>query len=186
MSVRSAGPSAPRWISSLFIAGPVAAASLRALAQEPPAGSATPSKSFNEDGESVEPSPLEVQGDLFERLERAGVLANTIEKTETIDAKDLRRTPSTNLTDAIEQSAGIRVNNECSMCGIKRVMLNGLRGEHTPILVDGVPMPSVVRWSRVSMASTPSPRPASSASRWLAAPRPPSPRRRPSAGRSTL
>ncbi|HMY38157.1 MAG TPA: TonB-dependent receptor [Marinagarivorans sp.] len=38
----------------------------------------------------------------------------------------------------------MRVNNECSMCGVKRVMLNGLRGEHTTILVDGVPTHSLV------------------------------------------
>ena len=30
------------------------------------------------------------------------------------------------------------------MCGVKRVMLNGLRGEHTTILVDGVPTHSLV------------------------------------------
>ena len=78
------------------------------------------------------------------RLEQAGRVADTIEKTEVITRDDLDRRQAGSLAQAIDNKPGIRVQNECSMCGIKRVMINGLKGEQTTILVDGVPMHSVV------------------------------------------
>lgn len=78
------------------------------------------------------------------RLEQTGRLAETIEKTELITRDDLDRRQAGSLAQAIDNTAGIRVQNECSMCGIKRVMINGMKGEQTTILVDGVPMHSVV------------------------------------------
>jgi len=79
-----------------------------------------------------------------ERLSRKGRLANVIQKTELISEETLERKQAMTLTEAITNEPGIRVNNECSMCGMKRVMINGLKGEHTTVLVDGVPMHSVV------------------------------------------
>ncbi|MCW9016952.1 MAG: TonB-dependent receptor plug domain-containing protein, partial [Kangiellaceae bacterium] len=79
-----------------------------------------------------------------ERLYRKGRLADVIEKTELISEELIDRKQAMTLTEAITNEPGIRVNNECSMCGMKRVMINGLKGEHTTVLVDGVPMHSVV------------------------------------------
>ncbi|WP_196138631.1 TonB-dependent siderophore receptor [Aliikangiella sp. G2MR2-5] len=79
-----------------------------------------------------------------ERLSRKGRLADVIEKTELISEETIDRKQAMTLTEAITNEPGIRVNNECSMCGMKRVMINGLKGEHTTVLVDGVPMHSVV------------------------------------------
>ncbi len=79
-----------------------------------------------------------------ERLHQKGRLADVIEKTELISADQIDRKQAMTLTEAITNEPGIRVNNECSMCGMKRVMINGLKGEHTTVLVDGVPMHSVV------------------------------------------
>ena len=78
------------------------------------------------------------------RLYRKGRLSNVIEKTELISMAAIDRKQAMTLTEAITNEPGIRVNNECSMCGMKRVMINGLKGEHTTVLVDGVPMHSVV------------------------------------------
>ncbi|MFP4181800.1 MAG: TonB-dependent receptor plug domain-containing protein [Thiohalospira sp.] len=75
---------------------------------------------------------------------RAGEQAATIQQTEVITAERLRRKQAGTLADAVDDEPGVDVNNECSMCAIKRVMLNGLKGEHTTITVDGVPMHSVV------------------------------------------
>ncbi len=69
----------------------------------------------------------------------AGVLADTIQQTEIIDRLDLEATQSTVLSDALQRSAGVRVTNECSMCGVKRIFLNGLGGQHTTFLIDGLP-----------------------------------------------
>lgn len=74
-----------------------------------------------------------------ERLYEAGMLKDTVQKTELVSDVTIDKLQAANLTEAISTSPGVRVNNECSMCGVKRVMLNGLRGEHTTVLVDGLP-----------------------------------------------
>ncbi|MCV6613560.1 MAG: TonB-dependent receptor [Cellvibrionaceae bacterium] len=74
------------------------------------------------------------------RLYEAGALKDITQKTEVLSSVSIERSNAANLTDAIAEAPGVRVNNECSMCGVKRVMLNGLRGEHTTILIDGIPM----------------------------------------------
>lgn len=96
-----------------------------------------------EEADPTQLDAVEVQG-VKQRIEQAGRLADTIEKTEVISSDDLQRRQAGSLAQAIDNTPGIRVQNECSMCGIKRVMINGLKGEHTTILVDGVPMHSVV------------------------------------------
>lgn len=80
-----------------------------------------------------------VQG-LRQRLHAAGTLADVIQKTEVVDEQSMLARNALNLSQAIEQSPGVRVSNECSMCGVKRIMLNGMRGEHTTILTDGIPL----------------------------------------------
>ena len=74
-----------------------------------------------------------------QRLYEAGMLKDVIQKTEVISSITIEQSNAASLTEAIAEAPGVRVNNECSMCGVKRVMLNGLRGEHTTILVDGIP-----------------------------------------------
>jgi outer membrane receptor for ferrienterochelin and colicin len=73
-----------------------------------------------------------------QRLYERGALLDAIQKTEVVDESLIKSQQAVNLTDAIEKSPGVRVSNECSMCGVKRVMLNGMRGEHSTILTDGV------------------------------------------------
>ncbi len=80
-----------------------------------------------------------VQG-VRERLFQAGTLKDAIQKTEVVDRSLIESMRAVNLSQAIQQSPGVRVSNECSMCGVKRIMLNGLRGEHTTILTDGIPL----------------------------------------------
>jgi len=74
-----------------------------------------------------------------ERLYSSGMLKDVIQKTEVISDVSIERANASNLSEALADAPGVRINNECSMCGVKRVMLNGLRGEHTTILVDGIP-----------------------------------------------
>lgn len=75
-----------------------------------------------------------------QRLHQAGMLKDVIQKTEVISSAKIDKHNAVTLNEAIASSPGVRVNNECSMCGAKRVMLNGLRGEHTTVLVDGIPL----------------------------------------------
>ncbi len=74
------------------------------------------------------------------RLSQQGRLQDVLLKTESLDASFLQDKNAFNLTTALQDEPGVRVSNECSMCGAKRVMLNGMRGEHTTILVDGLPV----------------------------------------------
>lgn len=79
-----------------------------------------------------------------QRLEQAGTLANTIMKTEVINATMIENKNAVNLSEAIDNSPGVKVSNECSMCGVKRIMLNGMKGEQTTILVDGLPVHTMI------------------------------------------
>ncbi|MFZ2967572.1 MAG: TonB-dependent receptor [Sulfuricurvum sp.] len=69
---------------------------------------------------------------------------DTIEKTEVVSRKEIEKKQAVSLVEAIEKSPGVDVTTNCSMCGIKRVMLNGMKGEHTTVLSDGVPFHSTV------------------------------------------
>ncbi|MGN0920100.1 MAG: TonB-dependent receptor plug domain-containing protein [Cellvibrio sp.] len=79
-----------------------------------------------------------------ERLATAGRLQDVIQRTEVVDNDLIDARQSLNLSQAIQLQPGVRVSNECSMCGAKRVLLNGLRGEHTTILIDGLPLHTMI------------------------------------------
>ena len=53
-----------------------------------------------------------------------------------------RKVPS--LSEAISGESGVESQTSCATCGSKRITVNGLRGEHTTILIDGVPLHSAV------------------------------------------
>ena len=81
---------------------------------------------------------------LRRRLSASGVLKDSISKTELLTDEFIQNTQSSSLADAIKNAIGIRVSNECSMCGAKRVMINGMKGEHTNVLIDGIPMHTMI------------------------------------------
>lgn len=74
------------------------------------------------------------------RLSEQGRLQDVLQKTESLDSALLISKNAYSLTSALQDEPGVRVSNECSMCGAKRVMLNGMRGEHTTVLLDGLPV----------------------------------------------
>jgi outer membrane receptor protein involved in Fe transport len=79
-----------------------------------------------------------------ERLTQAGTLKNVIEKTEVIGANALEATHAVSLTDALTEAPGAHISNDCSMCGLKRIRLNGLKAEHTSVLIDGLPSHTII------------------------------------------
>ncbi len=81
---------------------------------------------------------------LSDTIEKQGKVKDIVEKTEVITKKQMDKQQAVTLIEAIEKSPGVDVTTNCSMCGIKRVMLNGMRGEHTTVLADGVPFHSTV------------------------------------------
>jgi len=86
---------------------------------------------------------IEVYG-VRRRLSSSGALKDNISKTELLTSDFIENTQAASLADAIQNAIGIRVSNECSMCGVKRVMINGMKGEHTNVLVDGIPMHTMI------------------------------------------
>jgi outer membrane receptor for ferrienterochelin and colicin len=48
------------------------------------------------------------------------------------------------LSEAVADEVGIQTSTGCSMCGMKRIRINGMKGEHTTVLIDDVPMHSTV------------------------------------------
>ena len=94
---------------------------------------------FKKKGQESVIELIVVQG-VRQRLYKAGELKNSISKTELLSSQQLKDKQASSLTDALQATLGVRVSNECSMCGAKRVMINGLKGEHTNVLIDGIPM----------------------------------------------
>jgi len=70
-------------------------------------------------------------------------LKDDVIHTEVISAKKIAQKQAASIAQAIENEPGVKVSTDCSMCGVKRVMLNGLKGEHTTILMNGVPNSSM-------------------------------------------
>ncbi|WP_440874096.1 TonB-dependent receptor plug domain-containing protein [Thalassotalea sp. PLHSN55] len=79
-----------------------------------------------------------------QKLEQAGRLKDVIQQTEVLDKVMIDNKNALSLSDAINNEPGVNVSNECSMCGVKRIMLNGMKGEHTTILVDGLPTHTLI------------------------------------------
>ncbi len=79
-----------------------------------------------------------------QKLEQDGRLKDVIQKTEVLDSLTIDNKNALSLTDALKNEPGVRVSNECSMCGVKRIMLNGMKGEHTTILVDDLPTHTMI------------------------------------------
>lgn len=106
---------------------------------------------------STEPEPAEQHAKVLDqdiekievysvrrRLTSSGALKDNIAKTELLTDEFIENTQSASLADAIQNAIGIRVSNECSMCGAKRIMINGMKGEHTNVLIDGIPMHTMI------------------------------------------
>lgn len=87
---------------------------------------------------------ITVDGSAILTTQHKGMLKDLVEKTELIDKKEIDRTQSSTLSDAIGQEVGVNVTTGCSICGLKRVQINGLKGEHTTVLIDGIPFNSTV------------------------------------------
>lgn len=103
----------------------------------------TPLTAIAEEAENQEMEVIEVRN-FRQKLDQDGRLKDVIQKTEVLDALAIENKNALSLTAAINNEPGVNVSNECSMCGVKRVMLNGMKGEHTTILVDGLPTHTLI------------------------------------------
>lgn len=95
--------------------------------------------------ENTELNPVVVQSQEFkQKRDKMLKLKDSIVHTEVITQEKIEKKQAGSLTQAIENEPGINVSTECSLCGAKRVMLNGLKGEHTTLMINGVPNSSIM------------------------------------------
>jgi len=85
-----------------------------------------------------------VTGDMAQNLEQSGKLKESIIKTEVISKKKIDDKMATKFSEAIDNAVGVQSATGCSLCGMKRIKINGLKGEHTTVLFDDIPMHSTV------------------------------------------
>ena len=65
-------------------------------------------------------------------------------KSERVDSKKFNEAKRQSLADLVADQVGVDNQVYCANCGAKRLTINGLKGEHTSILVDGLPLHSAV------------------------------------------
>ncbi len=69
---------------------------------------------------------------------------DTTEKVEILSKDRIDKANATSLNEAIDRMPGVDSQDYCVNCGAKRISINGLRGDHTSVLVDGIPLYSAV------------------------------------------
>ena len=92
------------------------------------------------------PADVEQIDVIGESLDSADAHIKRAEKrnTDIYAGDDLRRFGAQTLADAVAQTRGVDTQTFCANCGAKRISINGLKGEHTSILIDGIPLHSTV------------------------------------------
>jgi outer membrane receptor for ferrienterochelin and colicins len=70
--------------------------------------------------------------------------AETAVKTEVITTTDIQQRVAINLAEALTQTTGVRVENDCQNCNFTQVRINGMEGKYTQILIDSSPVVSAM------------------------------------------
>ncbi|NCN41050.1 TonB-dependent receptor [bacterium] len=65
-------------------------------------------------------------------------------KKESVSGEKFNQANRQSLADLVKDQVGVEAQTYCSNCGAKRLTINGLKGEHTSILIDGLPLHSAV------------------------------------------
>jgi outer membrane receptor for ferrienterochelin and colicins len=61
-------------------------------------------------------------------------------RTQVVSREKMEREQATNLAEALDRTAGLRVENNCQNCNFTQVRMNGLEGRYTQIMIDGRPV----------------------------------------------
>lgn len=65
-------------------------------------------------------------------------------KTEQVSPRKFKDPQRQTLSDLVKDQIGVETQTYCANCGAKRLTINGLKGEHTSILIDGLPLHSAI------------------------------------------
>lgn len=77
-------------------------------------------------------------------LSASPLVNNKAFKTEEVSQEKMEDPFRQTLSDLVKDQPGLDTQVYCANCGAKRLTINGLKGEHTSILVDGLPLHSAV------------------------------------------
>lgn len=69
---------------------------------------------------------------------------DTTDRVQTMSRKQIDQSTAQSLADLVDNQPGVDTQDYCVNCGAKRLTINGLRAEHTSILVDGIPLYSSI------------------------------------------
>lgn len=65
-------------------------------------------------------------------------------KTERVSKKKIKDPQRQTLADVLKDEVGVDTQAYCANCGAKRLTINGLKAEHTSLLIDGLPLLSAI------------------------------------------
>lgn len=68
----------------------------------------------------------------------------SVVKKEVVDRDRIAHKAAMNLARAVDMEPGVQTTLTCANCGSQRITLNGLRGENTTVMIDGIPAFSTV------------------------------------------
>ncbi len=79
-----------------------------------------------------------------ENTKKRQIKKEEVNRVESLNKSVIQEKKATTFAQAIDNEKGIDSQTSCAFCGAKRISINGLKGEHTTILVDGIPLHSTV------------------------------------------
>lgn len=89
----------------------------------------------HEDG----PNTIIVTGRLDSEVPLSKVSKESVVKKEIMTKSQITHKNATSLAKAVDLEPGVQTTLTCANCGSQRITLNGLRGENTTVLIDGIP-----------------------------------------------
>ena len=123
----------PSWVS---ISGPLFVISF-GMALGPAGVSLAQDKSYDEKLDEIVVEP--------EETDAASPVADyVIPRTQKVKKSRLQHPGKQSIADLMRDEPGVNTQTYCANCGAKRLTINGLKGEHTTILIDGLPLHSAV------------------------------------------
>ena len=67
-----------------------------------------------------------------------------INRIQTLRPAEVQKKQAQTFAQAVAHERGVDTQTACAFCGSKRLSINGMKGEHTTVLIDGLPLHSTV------------------------------------------
>lgn len=80
-----------------------------------------------------------VTGSLDSDVPLSKINKSSVVKKEVVTNASIQHKNATGLAKAVDLEPGVQTTLTCANCGSQRITLNGLRGENTTVLIDGIP-----------------------------------------------